>query len=125
MTLLAELQSLEDQRINLLIKGDIEGLEATLSPDLIYIHSSGLIDDRNSFLSLLRAGTLTYRRITSRLDRATALPNGNLVGSGILRTEAIFGGSTKSLAGRYSCTWAQGSPGWQLYMLHGTNDGAD
>ena len=55
----AVLQAEQSRRLALLA-GDLERLDALLSPQLVYIHSSGGQDSKASYLEHMRSGSLKY-----------------------------------------------------------------
>lgn len=45
------------------VKQDFTKLEGMLTPDLIYAHSTGIIDDKNQYIGKMKAGTQKYAGI--------------------------------------------------------------
>ena len=46
-----------------MMQADVDAVAACLADDLIYIHSSGMIDTKESYLSALFAGQYVYESI--------------------------------------------------------------
>lgn len=120
---LALVQSLETRRCALMVSGDLSELEKLLSESLIYGHSNGTLDDRDSFLTLLRSGKLRYLGVTPVLDRAITVADGAIAATGFLDTHARVGDAEKKLRGRYLVVWRQAAAGWQLHALQGSSSG--
>jgi hypothetical protein len=55
-------RELESKRGALMTSGDADGLAEILSTDLYFAHSSGLLDDKQSFLAKFRNGVFVYRK---------------------------------------------------------------
>jgi ketosteroid isomerase-like protein len=57
----AAVRKVEAQRVEAILKGDTVTLERILAPDLTYMHSSGILDTKESYLASLSSGRLTYK----------------------------------------------------------------
>jgi ketosteroid isomerase-like protein len=53
----------ERSRIAAMLRGDTETIADYLDDDLIYIHSTGAVDDKGGYLQSLREGQFTYEAI--------------------------------------------------------------
>jgi ketosteroid isomerase-like protein len=49
-----------------LVAADLPALETIYSDDLMYVHSSGSIDTKQTFLESIRSGRLRFKSITAR-----------------------------------------------------------
>ena len=58
-----ELSALDDRRVAALISDSLPELEKIFSADLLYAHSNGKTDSRDSFLAALRDGSLKYHSL--------------------------------------------------------------
>ncbi len=58
------LQDAEQQRYALMIAGDTTALSTMLAPSLIYYHSNGMADTKQSFLQSIATKTLVHKNIT-------------------------------------------------------------
>jgi len=118
---LQRLAELENRRTSIQVTGDVLALSTLLSDRLIYGHSGGTVDTKESLLALMRSGTLRYVSIEARIDRANWQGEDGIIGSGRLTTEAIIAGQTRHLDGRYMCAWRRRGGAWQLEALQGTD----
>jgi ketosteroid isomerase-like protein len=59
----AEVEKAERSFGESIVKADVPALEKLLASDLVYTHSSGTRDTRDSFLSNIRGGTLKYEKM--------------------------------------------------------------
>lgn len=50
----------EDRRRQALLSGDAAALESLLAPELVYVHSTGVRDTRDSYVAKIRDGVLQY-----------------------------------------------------------------
>jgi hypothetical protein len=119
---LLEIQRLEDQRLGLMIAGDVAGLEKILADELLYGHSSGQIDTKRVFLQMIDDGTLKYISIGSKLDHVVAASAHIMIASGFLKTSAEIGGMRKIVSGRYLAIWRSEENGPQLLALQGSSN---
>ena len=69
------LLALEKRRFQSMIHGDTVQLAAMLGDSLIFIHSSGIIDNKHSFLKDISSGHITYLFIYP--EKVTAVVDGN------------------------------------------------
>lgn len=60
--------TLEEQRARAIIERDFDAFERLSHPELRYIHSSGVIDTRDSYLESCRAGRYLYHDIRLPID---------------------------------------------------------
>ena len=58
-----DILGLENKRYSWLISQNFDSLENSLSDQLVYIHSSGVIDNKTSYLNLLKSGNVLYKRM--------------------------------------------------------------
>ncbi len=119
--ILRVIQNLEIERCKAMVQKEVNVLNKLLGEDLIYGHSSGKLDTKAEFISLMTAGSLTYLAIEPRLDRIVPLAPGTFVASGWLKTSAEYHGVTMSLSGRYMVVWRQKDDRWQLLALQASN----
>jgi len=57
---LAQLRAADDERVAAVVKADRAQLAAILSQDLRYVHSTGAVDTKTSFLELVGTGRTKY-----------------------------------------------------------------
>ena len=51
----------EDMRYAAQTSNDFAALERMFSPDLIYVHSSAIVDNKQSYIDSMRTGTVIYK----------------------------------------------------------------
>lgn len=67
------LEKADDARVQSIIKGDAAAMKQTLSADLRYAHSNGIVDTRESFIEGVASQKMQYHEFTYR-ERAFTFP---------------------------------------------------
>ncbi len=60
-----EIQEIEAARIDATIHADGDALERIMSDDLVWIHATGRIDSKESWLQKVKSGTVKYTKMES------------------------------------------------------------
>lgn len=73
---------IDKRRVTAVVEANLTALESMLSKDLVYIHSSGLVETRDQFLDALRTHRMRYERFavrerTIRVYGTTAIIHGS------------------------------------------------
>jgi hypothetical protein len=68
-----EILALEEKRFAAMVSGDLGALDALLHQDLVYTHSSAVVDTKASYLEAIRTGKTLRLRY---LDVWTKTPQG-------------------------------------------------
>jgi ketosteroid isomerase-like protein len=63
----ATIQDLDTQRMQAMVRGDLEMLGRLLADDLTYTHASGVFDTKESLLASISSGRLKYKSL-ERVD---------------------------------------------------------
>jgi ketosteroid isomerase-like protein len=114
----------EESRRQALLAGDLQRLDALLSPDLVYIHSSGGQDSKTSYLEHMRGGSLKY--LSMSFDELKAHPASYCcMVTGRMSAEVIRHGQPMSIRSLFMTVWAPAAgtiaqPVWQLQAYQGT-----
>jgi ketosteroid isomerase-like protein len=116
---IAELEALDERRAAATIAKDRATLEALLAPDLRYVHSSSVDEDRATYIERATTGWYDYRALTSlrrdwRVWGDTALCNGDV------RIDVVVKAGPKSFVSRYLQVWRRGPSGWQMVSWQST-----
>lgn len=56
-----EVHAAEMQRYNAQAKDDYAAMDRIIGDDLVYIHTSSLVDNKSSYIASLRSGTVKYK----------------------------------------------------------------
>lgn len=112
----ATIAGLEDERYRAMLAKDDARLDQLLDERLRYIHSSGVVDSKASYLSGLREGVWDYRAITR--DDQTIVPLGDaaLVFCH-LKIDLVVRGTAKKVDSRALAVWSRTDHGWRLVAV--------
>lgn len=115
----AELRALEQQRCRAMLAGDLQTLRALLAPELRYVHSTGVVDTRDSLLAKLGTGQIAYQQL--RLEPILCT-QGTDVGSvaGQMHATLLRGGAPRQITASYLAVWRLRDGMWQLAAYQGT-----
>jgi ketosteroid isomerase-like protein len=120
MTTEKVLLDLDKRRCDAMVRGDIATLEQLLSPRLVYVHSHGGRDTKDSYLQALRSGAVDYRFIDHRAERVEVAESVAVI-NGTMRAEVTNrGGSKRRLHTVTTAVWSQVDGSWQLLVFHAT-----
>lgn len=113
----------EQLRCDAMIAGDTAALEALLSEDIMYVHSTGARDTRDSYLQKIRDGVLRYKSLELSDLQAQVLPGAAMV-TGRMRATVCMGGQDKQVSSVFLTVWVLESSdsgnAWRLRAHQGT-----
>ena len=113
------IQNLEVSRTAAMVANDGQKLADLLNADVLYSHSTGLVDRKSAMLERLSSGQLNYLSITPEIDHAVWIDERTIVGCGWLTTNVEVMGALKSLHARYMVVWRLTDEVWTLLALQG------
>ncbi len=113
MSIEKEILALEDQRYKAMIANDIAALEKLLHPELIYTHSSALVDTKASYLEALRSGKTRYKSVERFEEKVRAYGDTALV-TGRAQLQVELGGQPKAIKLRFLIVWTRTPQGWKF-----------
>ena len=112
--------ALEERRRQALLAGDLPALQGLLSPDLVYVHSTGACDRRDSYLAKLASGSLRYLSLNFSDLQVQVLQQAAVV-TGRMAAQVSKDGQPKNVASLFMTVWACGADGaWRLCAHQGT-----
>jgi hypothetical protein len=114
-----ELLRLEDERCRAILAGDVAVLRRLMSNDIVYTHSSGRLDTKESFIASISSGTVRYRRIERR-SLATLMRGGFACLTGAVDIDVETGGRVLNLVLRFSNVWERTPTGWHQILWQST-----
>lgn len=112
----------EENRRQALLAGDLNALDALLSPALVYVHSSGGQDSKASYLEHMRSGTLQYQSMSFEALQAHPASSCCIV-TGRMLAQVTRNGQPMSIRSLFMTVWAPApgtAPVWQLQAYQGT-----
>lgn len=113
----------EQLRCEAMLAGDSVALEALLSDAIMYVHSTGARDTRDSYLRKIREGALRYLRLEFSDLQAQVLPSAALV-TGRMSATVLKEGQERSVSSVFLTVWApelsDAGSVWRLCAHQGT-----
>jgi ketosteroid isomerase-like protein len=112
----ADVLAADDTRIKALTAGDIAALAERLADDLRYVHSTGTVDTKPSFLELVRSGRSRYTAYAP-LERLVRFPAAGIaLDSGRARLRVETAGGPVEAEFHYLAGWRhEQAGGWKLF----------
>lgn len=114
-----DILALEERRRSAMRAADCEALGALLAPDLRYVHSTGVVDTRESLMAKLAGGQIAYRHLAFEQLAVTRTTDAAIV-SGEMRAQVQRGEALLDIATCYLAVWLRRSGAWQLAAFQGT-----
>lgn len=114
-----ELLRLDDERLRAMKAADQAALERLMSEDIVYTHSSGRLDSKQSFIASVTSGATKYLRV-DRKEAAATLRDGFAVLTGRVEIDVETGGRKLNLNLRFCNVWERTAKGWQQIAWQST-----
>jgi ketosteroid isomerase-like protein len=109
--------ALEARRYAAMTTNDLDALAALFHDDMVYTHSSGVVDNKASYIEALRSGRTRYLEVEQREQKVTLLGDVALVvGASHIEVDVVINGEKvhKSLDLRSLAAWTATPAGWQF-----------
>ena len=119
MTSEQDIRRLEDRRYAAMLAGDIATLDALLDDDLVYTHSSGTADTKQSYMAGVRDKVWEYVKIDRPDERVIVRGDTALVFSRLI-IDIRVRGAPRHLDNRALAVWVLAGESWRLLALHST-----
>src|SRR6476469_3071373 len=111
--------NLDKKRMDAMGKKDIATLNAVLSDDLIYCHSSARLDTKQSLIGAMESGATVYNAVEPSDVKAQDLGSA-VVLTGIARIRVTSGGKPNAFAVRFTDVYANRGGKWQMVTWQST-----
>jgi hypothetical protein len=112
--------ALEQNRFQAMMQADIETLDRLLSQRLVYTHSHGGRDTKDSYLNALRANEVSYESIDHTTDRVDVVGPVIVITGGMRATVVSQRHGTRLIDTRTTAIWTNDDGPWQLLAFHST-----
>jgi len=119
MSIEQDILALEEQRCAAMAKNDIAALEGMFHDDLIYTHSSAVVDTRASYLEALKSGHTRYHSV-QRSDEKVRLCGDTALVTGRAIIDVTVKGEKKHLDTRFLDVWTKTPRGWKFVAWQST-----
>lgn len=113
------LYELEQRRYTYLIDGDAQGYSRLCHPELVFVHATGAIDTRETFLASVRNAEMRYHKVEHPVHSVTIVGTTGVV-MGDVYAELSVHGAPLTLRNRVVATWAYNGTDWLLLSHIGT-----
>jgi len=114
-----EILALEDVRFKAMVSGDVKLLDGLLHQDLVYTHSSAVVDTKASYLEAIRSRKTHYKS-QKRFEERVRLYGDCALVTGRAEMEAEVNGVHKTLRLRYLNVWTKTPQGWKFIAWQST-----
>lgn len=114
-----EVLALEDKRFAAMIGKDWQTLNGLLHEELLYTHSSGVMDTKAVWMDAMKAGRTVYKAVKNS-DRKVRLYGDNALVTGKAQIEAEVNGQAKTLTLCYLNVWIKTPQGWKFVAWQST-----
>ena len=115
-----EILALEDARFRAMVANDVALLDAMLHPDMIYTHSSAVVDTKASYVAALKSGKTRYKS-QKRFEERVRVCGGCALVTGRAEMEAEVNGVHKTLRLCYLDVWTKAPQGWKFIAWQSTS----
>jgi hypothetical protein len=96
----------EDARYAAQIANDVAAMEKLFGPELVYLHSSAVVNNKAAYIDLIKSGRIKYRTM-KRSDVTVRTYGCVAVISGIAEFGVTFGGQDRTVVLRFHSIWAK------------------
>ena len=110
----------QDQRFALTAGGDLDQLEAMLTEDMNYTHSSAAVDTKAQFLDSLRSGRVRYVSIKPEGERAVRLYGDAAVVQGVAHVLVKVPERDIDVRLRFTELYVKQDGAWKMALWHST-----
>src|SRR3989454_2401967 len=114
-----EILALEDRRCAAMAAGDLASLEKLLHDELLYTHSSGVMDTKASWLLSMKSGKTRYKSVKCSGQQVRIFGDVALV-TGRGHIEAEINGQPRTLRLMFLNAWAKTPQGWKFVAWQST-----
>ena len=113
--------TLEDARVAALCEQDADTLETLLSDTMVYVHSTGLVDTKASFLDHVRNGPIQYKTFERRDVEGYVATDSTAIVRGVAAAGIEFDGTPVDLEFRYLAVWVKHDGSWRFEAWQSTS----
>jgi hypothetical protein len=109
-----------EARLSAMKDADIPSLQAILHDDLVYIHSSSRVDDKENFIASVESSVLDYHSFVLSDTHLIDVSDGVVLRGGVLETSVTARGNLMQLDNRFLETWVRAGDAWQMISWQST-----
>ena len=110
---------LDRKRMDAMARKDLAALDALISDDLVYTHSTARLDTKQSLLGAMESGATVYTSVAPSEVKAQDLGD-TVVLTGSARIGVLSQGRPNSFAVRFTDVWSNKAGRWQMVAWQST-----
>ena len=114
-----EILKLEDERFSAMIARDFARLQLLVHDELMYTHSSGVVDGKASWLDSMKSGRVKYKKAGCS-ERKVRLFGDTALITGRALIAAEIGGQAKTRKRLVLNAWTRTPQGWKFVAWQST-----
>lgn len=109
----------EEMRRLALCSNDANALGALLSDRLVFVHSSGTRDERQTLLLKISSGAIRYLEVEfSQMQTQPLLGEQHVLVTGVMRARIMVAGEVRAICSRYLAVWCTECDGSLRMVAH-------
>lgn len=108
-----EIRALETKRYAAMLARDIKTLDDMFHEELLYTHSSGVVDTKSTYLAAIASGATRYLSARRRDERIRIVADTAFI-TGQADLDVEIGGEKKALKIRFLNAWVKTPAGWKF-----------
>jgi hypothetical protein len=121
---LADLMATEARRRAALLAGDADTLDAILTDDFLYVHSTGFAEGKAPFLDRMRNKLSRFTGLKAWGEKVRQHPGCAIMDGSVDMPYEAIDGSSGEIKALFVATWIQTPGGWRLAAYASTARGA-
>ena len=114
-----DILALEDERFGAMTARDFPRLQLLVHDELMYTHSSGMVDGKATWLDSMKSGRVKYKKAQCT-ERKVRLYGDTALITGRAQIEAEIGGEPKTLKLLFLNAWTKTPQGWKFVAWQST-----
>ena len=111
--------ALEEERFGAMIARDFPRLQLLVYDELMYTHSSGVVDGKATWLDSMKSGRVRYKKAQCT-ERKVRMYGDTALITGRAQIEAEIGGQPKTLKLLFLNAWTKTPQGWKFVAWQST-----
>jgi hypothetical protein len=115
----ASLLEAEEARRQAMVDSNTQKLDTLMADSMVYVHSSGITDNKPAYLHLLSSGTVTYETVVFDKLNIQLIGQVGLI-TGTMRASLMRAGTRKQIATAYIAVWEHTGGDWLLHAVQAT-----
>lgn len=115
----ASLLEAEEARRQAMVDSNTQKLDTLMADSMVYVHSSGITDNKPAYLHLLSSGTVTYETVVFDKLNIQWIGQVGLI-TGTMKASLMRAGNRKQIATAYMAVWEHTGGDWLLHAVQAT-----